>query len=102
MSLPLPEHTEETIFLSFITLRRKYKKVKTSKRFTFEEIRLSESFIHKGISADVIIRRRGVLNRFRKLTGWTRGEISIINIEYLTSHSNGCPETLMDISKENV
>ena len=100
--LPYITDCEETIYLSYITLRRKYKKNKTSKNFIFEETTLRESFLHKGKSPEVVIRRRGVLNRFRKLTGWTKGVIEIVKLDYQVHLGKGCEEPLIDISKINL
>jgi len=100
--LPYKTDCEETIYLSYITLRRKYKKNKNSKNFIFEETTLRESFLNKGKSPEVVIRRRGVLNRFRKLTGWTKGVIEIVKIDYQVQLGKGCEEPLIDISKINL
>ena len=101
--LPSLEHNEESMFLSFITLRRKYKERSNQKNWIIEDYKLPESFLHKGISPEVIIRRRGVLNRFKKLTGWKSKiqTISIIKIVLLSYHGQGAVEDLIDISQEN-
>jgi len=91
---------EETICLSWITLKRT---TKVRKKTVVETKLLSkETFLHKGISPEVVIRRRGVLDRFRKLTGWKTGKIEIVSIDIVTTHSQGCKEELIDISKTNV
>ena len=91
---------EDTICLSWITLKRT---TKVRKKTVVETQLLSkETFLHKGISPEVVIRRRGVLDRFRKITGWTTGKIEITNIDIVTTHSQGCPEKLIDISKTNI
>ena len=77
-----PEYNNESIFLSYLTVRRKYKKTKTSKKWEHEEMRLPESFVHKGIYPEVIIRRRGMLARLRKKTGWKKGTIEIIKVDF--------------------
>ena len=91
---------EETICLSWLTIKRT---TKPRKRTIIEIQRLSrETFLHKGISGNVIIRRRGVLNRLRKLTGWNTGKLEIIKIETVTTHGQGCEEKLEDIELLNV
>ena len=91
---------EETICLSWLTIKRT---TKPRKRTVVETQRLSrETFLHKGISPNVILGRRGVLNRLRKLTGWNTGKLEIVNIEIVTTHGQGCEEKLVDISKDNV
>lgn len=100
--LPYPEHDEQSIFLSYFTLRRKYKKNKNSKKWEVEEIKLSESFVHKGMSPSVVLRRNGMLDRLRRKTGWNKGVIEIIKIDFLVYTGQGCVEELMDISKENI
>ena len=91
---------EETICLSWLTIKRT---TKPRKRVITEIQRLSkETFLHKGISPNVIIRRRGVLKRLRKLTGWNTGKLEIVKIETVSTHSQGCPEELEDIELINI
>tara|TARA_R110002020_G_scaffold224836_3_gene434721 strand:+ start:410 stop:733 length:324 start_codon:yes stop_codon:yes gene_type:complete len=100
--LPYKEHNEESIFLSNFTVRRRYKKTKKAKTWEHEEMKLKESFVHKGISPEVVLRRRGMLDRLRKKTEWNRGIIEIIKIDFLVYTGKGCVEELIDISKENI
>lgn len=99
--LPRKGDSEQTIFLSKFTLRRKYKKTKNSKQWTIEEMVLRESLIHKGISPSVIIRRRGMLNRLRDKSGWAKGIISIIKIDFEIHLRDGCEEELENIEAIN-
>ena len=94
-----PEYNNESIFLSYFTVRRKYKK---NKRTIVEDMKLNESFVHKGIDPNVIIRRRGMLARLRKKTSWAKGTIEIIDIEFLAYTGEGVKEELIDISLQNV
>jgi hypothetical protein len=91
---------EETICLSWLTIKRTTK-VRKKTVTEFQKI-TKETFLHKGISPEVIIRRRGVLNRLRKLTGWTTGKLEIVKVEIVTTHSQGCPETLENIEAINI
>ena len=100
--LPYPEHNEESIFLSDFTVRRRYKKTKKSKEWIHEDMKLRESFVHKGVSPEVVLRRRGMLSRIRKKTGWNRGIIEIVKIDFLVYTSQGCEEPLVNIAKENI
>ena len=100
-TLPRKGDSEQTIFLSKFTIRRKYKKTVKSKKWEVEEIQIRESFVHKGISPDVIIRRRGMLDRLRKQTGWTKGTISIIKIDFEVHLGDGCEEPLENIESIN-
>lgn len=100
--LPYKEHNEESIFLGHLTVKRRYKKTKKSKDLEHEEIKLKESFVFKGISPEVVLRRRGMLDRLRKKTGWNRGIIEIVKIDFLVYTGKGCVEELIDISKENI
>tara|TARA_R110001632_G_scaffold27493_2_gene73783 strand:+ start:12893 stop:13216 length:324 start_codon:yes stop_codon:yes gene_type:complete len=100
-TLPRKGDSEQTIFLSKFTLRRKYKKTKNSKQWTIEEMVLRESLIHKGISPSVIIRRRGMLKRLRDKSGWAKGIISIIKIDFEIHLRDGCEEPLENIEEIN-
>ena len=90
---------EETICLSWLTIKRT---TKPRKKVITEIQRINkETFLHKGVSPNVIIRRRGVLNRIRKLTGWSTGKLDIIKVETVSTHGQGCQETLEDINEIN-
>ena len=101
-TLPRKGDSEQTIFLSKFTLRRRFKKTKNSKQWTTEEMELRESLIHKGISPSVIIRRRGMLKRLRDKSGWAKGTISIIKIDFEIHLRDGCEEELENIDADNV
>ena len=98
--LPLPEHNEESIFLGILTVQRKYKKTKNSKKTEVETIKINpnDPFVMKGITPYTVIRRRGMLDRICRKTGWKKTDnISIINIEFLSYHGQGCKEELCKI-----
>ena len=91
---------EETICLSWLTIKRTTK-VRKKNVTEFKKI-TKETFLHKGISPYVILRRRGVLNRIRKLTGWSTGKLEIFKIDTVTTHGQGCPEELENIEAINI
>jgi len=98
--LPLPEHNEESIFLGVFTVQRKYKPNKNSKKWITEKmvVDVNDPFVFKGISPYVILRRRGVLDRICRKTGWKQDQnITIIDIDFKVYLNQGCKEDLCEI-----
>lgn len=98
--LPLAEHNEESIFLGVFTVQRKYKTNKNSKKWIIEQMVIDKNdpFVFKGISPYVVLRRRGMLDRICRKTGWKQDQnITIVNIDFQTYLNQGCKEELVKI-----
>ena len=96
--LPLAEHNEESIFLGFITAKRKYKATSKAKHYTIEEMKIepNEGTVFKGVSHNVVLHRKGMIDRICRKTGWKKDQnISICKIEFSVYLGQGVKEPLV-------